>query len=268
MPDATRQQRRREAREETKLGARLLASGIAQQPHREEVIAVARVVAAKLGERANPARAGEAAGLAHALFERSLARGPAEPRLACRRGCNHCCHQLVGVVAPEVFRIAAIVRSGRRAGLAPAGVVARGAPLVGLTAAERVGRKLACPLLVGGLCAVYAERPLVCRQATSFDVAACLEELEGTDPGRRIEVSPAHLDHAGSASVVLIGAMRAQGLADATHELSAALGVALADPEAERRWLAGEDIFRDLPRTSPRPPAIELVADRIAAALA
>jgi hypothetical protein len=268
MSEASRQQRRREAREQTKVGQRHLANGLAQQPKRDDVLAVARVVASKLAERGNARRASEAAALVHALFERSLARGSIDPRIACRAGCNHCCHQFVGAVPPEVFRIADIVRAGRRQGLDTAGVLARGAPLAGLAPAERIGRKLACPLLVDGLCSVYAERPLVCRQTTSFDVAACIEELDGKDLGKRIEVSPAHLDHAGSASVILLGAMRAASLPDNAYELSAALAVALAEPEAERHWLDGADVFRDLARNVPRPPAVEMVAQRIAEALA
>jgi len=268
MADQTRQQRRREIRDQVKAGARHLASGIARQPGRETVLALARVVAEKLGEKDNAARASEAAALAHTLCERSLTREPPEPRLACRTGCTHCCYQLVGAVAPEVFRIARAVRAANRPGLDAASVLARGAPLKGVAARERLGRELACPLLVGDLCAVYAERPLVCRQTTSFDVAACLDERQGRALDRRIEVSPAHLDHAGSASVILIGAARAHRLDAAAYELSAALEIALREPDAEARWLTGERVLAAAGPPLERSRDVEFVADRIAEALA
>lgn len=267
MTEATRQQRRREMREQAKLGRDLLAAGLPWQPRREEVLAVARVVHAKLAERDNERRAGEAAALAQDLFERSLASRPKNPRIACARGCNHCCHQLVGAVPPEIFRIAAVVRSTRRSGLDVNGVIARSRPLVGLGVADRVGRRLACPLLVDGLCSVYAERPLVCRQTTSYDVSACLDELDGRDLDKPIEVSPVHLDIAGSASVVVLGAMRAAGLPTEAYELAAALSIVLADAGAERRWLAGEPLFAGLAPVAGRSAEIEVVAGRIADAL-
>lgn len=283
MADGSRQQRRKAIREELKAGERLAAAGLVPRPRREEVIAVARVVATKLGERDNARRAGEAAALAHGLFEASLAARPTSPRLACRKGCSYCCHQFVGATPPEIFRIAGVVRGGKRAGLDAASTIGRGEALRGLTAEQRIGRKLACPLLVdmpasatppssdtapelGRLCGVYAERPLVCRQTTSFDLAACAEEFEGRNMSARIEVSPAHLDHAGTSSVVLLGALLAAGLPADAFELSAALTVALSDPGSERRWLAGEPVFAGLEPVR-RPPEMDLVARKVAEAL-
>ena len=38
------------------------------------------------------------------------------------------------------------------------------------------------------------------------------------------------------------------GLSAASHEWNESLWLALGDPSAEARWLAGEDVFRDAPR--------------------
>ena len=43
--------------------------------------------------------------------------------------------------------------------------------------------------------------------------------------------------------------------------------IALAAPESERRWLAGEDVFAVLPRNIVRPMVVEQVAAKIAADL-
>jgi hypothetical protein len=267
MGDSTRQQRRQEARGQLKLGRSLMAKGLSIAPRRDEVIAVARLVAAKLGEKDNPRRASEAAQLAQGLAEASLAAYPGKLAIACRRGCSYCCHSFVGIMPPEAFLLADAVRRGRCANLDPESVVERGRPLEGLSPDERIGRKLPCPLLVEGTCSAYAVRPLVCRQATSLDLAGCLDEFEGRNIGGQIEISSVHLAHSSHAHAVLLGALRAFALPQMAYEMASALRIALTVPDAERRWLAGEDVFADLQHMVERPPQVELVAREIASAL-
>ena len=268
MTDVSRQQRRREAREQGKLGSKLLGTGLAMEPKRADVLAVARVVATKFAEPANGARAREAARLAHTLCETSWRARPSRATIACREGCSYCCYQFVGAVAPEVFLLADAVRNSRDPRLDTTSVIDRCAPLKGLAAKDRVGRKLPCPLLVEGRCGAYASRPLVCRQTTSLDLDGCIEEFEGRNMEAQIEVSSAHLAHAGTAHVVLLGAIRSAGLSDTAFELSEALVIALSDADAERRWLDGEPVFGALTCTVPVPPRVNFVAQQIAEALA
>jgi hypothetical protein len=147
-------------------------------------------------------------------------------------------------------------------------VRARGAALVGVLPSDRIGRKLACPLLVEGACSVYRHRPLACRQATSLDLGACVDEFEGRNLEARIPISGAYLNYASNAHITLLGAMRAAGLSTDAMELAGALDAALATADAEARWLAGEDVFRDVQRPGAREAqterAIQHVADSIA----
>ena len=267
MTNTTRQQRRRELQEQTKTGLRLLGSGLRPQPKRDETLAVARVVASKLGEADNPLRARQAAQLAHRLCETSLSVHPPRRTVACRKGCAYCCHQFATATPPEVFLLAAAVRRGGRPGLGIPEVVARCAPLAGLAPADRLGRKLPCSLLVEGNCSVYPQRPLVCRQATSLDLDSCIEEFEGLDLDGQVEVSATHLAHAGTASVILLGAIRSHGLVDASVELAAGLAVVLGEPDCEQRWLAGEAVFAGIGVTASRPRDVDQIAGLIAAAL-
>lgn len=267
MTQTSRQQRRKIEREQTALGNRLLRAGLAAEPRREEVIAIARVIAGKLGETTNDTRASQAAGLAHDLFEASLKARPSRVEIACRDKCSYCCHQYVGVVPPEVFRLADAVRADRSRAGDVASVIARCAPLRGLSPEVRVGRKLPCPLLVDNRCSTYAQRPLVCRQTTSLDLSGCLEEFEGHNMGERMQASSAHLAHAGSAHVILLGALRSAGLPDTAFELSAALDVALSDSQCQTRWLSGEPVFGSA-QTVPPPPRVDMVARQIAASIA
>jgi Fe-S-cluster containining protein len=267
MADVTRQQRRQETRAQLKLGHSLLARGLPITPRRDEVIAAARLVGAKLSERNNPRRASEAAQLAHDLAEKSQSANPGKLAIACRRGCHYCCHTFVGILPAEAFLLADAVKSGICAGLTPEMVTTLGAPLEGLSPDERIGRKLACPLLVDGACSAYRVRPLVCRQATSLKLDDCIDEFEGRNLGGRIEISSVHLAHASNAHVVLLAGLRAADLPETAYELASALRIALTVPDAEKRWLDGEDLFADLPQKVARPPEVERGVREIAAAL-
>lgn len=265
---ASRQQRRRMEREQLKSGRALFASGLPPSPKREAMRDVARTLADKLDETSNPCRAGEAAAMAQDLFETSLKRYPARVEVACRKGCGYCCHSFVGAVPPEIFRVARALSRAMPPGLSRADIEVKAAQLGSMPAPSRVGARLACPLLVNDACSVYVARPLVCRQATSLSLSACMEEFAGQyAQNDQIEVSAAHLSHAGNAHVAMLGAMLAAGLPTQAYEFASALNVALNSPDGERRWLEGENIFRDLPKLAQRQPAIDQVAAKIAADL-
>ena len=268
MSDATRQQRRREIRDQIKAGRALLGKGLSLQPKAAEIMAVAMVVKAKLEETNNPRRASEAAELAHTLVETSVAaRPPTVQKIACAKGCAYCCHTFVAITPPEVFRLAGVVRGGRAAGTTAEAVRARGAPVIGIQPRDRIGRKLPCPLLVDGACSVYRHRPLACRQATSLDLAACIDEFEARNLDARIPISGAYLNFASNAHITLLGAMRAAGLSTDALELAAALDVALTTPDAEARWLAGEDVFHGVQRPAAREAQTERAIQHVADSL-
>lgn len=269
MNEPTRQQRRRETREKVKAGRVLLGKGLPLQPKAAEIVAVAMVVKAKLDEEGNLRRASEAAELAQTLVETSLtARPPTQQNIACTKGCAYCCHTFVAVTPPEAFRLADAVRAGLAAGMTPDAVRDRGRPLMGITPDKRIGGKLPCPLLIDGACSVYRHRPLVCRQATSLDLTACIEEFEGRNLAAQIPISGVHLQHSSNAHITLLGALKAAGYSTDALDLASALDVTLAHPDAEARWLGGEDIFRYVPRLVTREATTRRAIDHIASALA
>lgn len=267
MGGGSRQRKRQLLRDQLKLGHKVISAGLAVHPKRDEIIAVAQVLRSKLVERENLCRAREAAELAHLLMERALRAAPAKVAIACRKGCGYCCHSYVMALPPEVFRLSHAIRAGGSESIDATEVARRTAPLRGLGPAERIGAKLACPLLENGACSAYELRPLVCRQATSLSLPVCIEEFDGIDKGGSIEISAAHMTHSSNANVVLLGAMRGAGLPTQAYELAAALVAALAMPDSERRWLEGEDVFGDVPRAPSRPAPVERVATQIAAEL-
>lgn len=102
-------------------------------------------------------------------------------KIACTEGCNHCCEQPVRVYLPEAIRIAEWLkleenRAAREAFLAayPAWREQAGDGFDRITQAkddagrfaahvEQWKKRLMCAFNQGGLCTVYAVRPILCR---------------------------------------------------------------------------------------------------------
>lgn len=174
---------------------------------------------------------------------------------ACRAGCSHCCHQAVGVTAPEALAIYDYLEATLDADeLAATANRIRAADQKtrGMSSAERHSPELPCPFLIEDRCSIYEVRPVACRGANSLDAEACARTLR--DPGARARflegklsvpcfLEPIRAVHAVTAGLQL-GLHELQRLAALPLELSAAMRILVDDPEgAPRRWLAGEDPF-------------------------
>jgi hypothetical protein len=150
--------------------------------------------------------------------------------------------------APEVFLAAGELRAQHDTAF----VANVGGRCEAVGAARDAGAKPPCPLLENDRCSVYSARPAVCRKHTSFAVAACRSEYEG----RPSNIPTRRFDHEvfECCAVALITGMRLwNGRPCSVLELSAALRVALRDPRAEQRWLAGEEVFGDVPSQAKLP---------------
>jgi hypothetical protein len=177
------------------------------------VEAARRAIGAAAG--ADPAATAAAV---HGAMEALLGDTQGQPARACHRGCAHCCHFPVGVSFGEALRLA------RRVDGEPTlrdRVVRAATATAALPWTDLVG--IACPLLVDGECAVYAERPLPCRALASRDAHACASSLAGSDrPVPRDETA------------FWRGLGASDALADAgqlgTHELRAAIAALLGRP--------------------------------------
>lgn len=88
-----------------------------------------------------------------AHFDQALARSPAS--FQCAAGCDACCHVRIGVFAVEAAPLRdALARLAARDPALRARVRAQ---------ADDPEHQDRCALLVDGRCAVYADRPLICR---------------------------------------------------------------------------------------------------------
>jgi hypothetical protein len=173
------------------------------------------------------------------------------PAAACRAGCGWCCHQQVGVAAPEAIRIAVHLRTLPET--EAAAITARVADVAqrtkGMTTLQRAASKLACPFLgADGGCMIYAVRPLRCRGLHSIDVDFCIACHEDLDGMRRKleagELKPVYLDtperiYDSALGGVLKAMSKAMPKAVVSLELAAAVNALAEQPKLAERWLAG-----------------------------
>jgi Fe-S-cluster containining protein len=169
------------------------------------------------------------------------------PGLACKAGCDWCCHLTVGTSVAEVVRILEYVRQT----LSAEELVVLRERVVRLDeerrAAKALGRSaagVACALLVEHGCMAYPVRPLMCGGFNSSDAGACERFVRSSGT----TALPAYAPQVRLAAFVLDGmnaGLSESGLRGERVELTAALRIALETPEAVERFLAGEGVFAE-----------------------
>jgi Fe-S-cluster containining protein len=165
--------------------------------------------------------------------------------LACKEGCDWCCHLTVGTTVPEVVRIVEHLRQN----LSAEEFASLRDRVRSLDEQRRERRAaghseagLPCALLVNHRCTAYPVRPLMCGGFNSCDASECKRFVEsfGQTP------VPLYAPQLRLAALVLDGTIAGlsdSGLAAERVELTAALRIALEEPDAIQRFLAGEPAF-------------------------
>ncbi|WP_342628038.1 YkgJ family cysteine cluster protein [Nguyenibacter vanlangensis] len=155
--------------------------------------------------------------------------------LACRAGCDTCCHSLIQV--NPVFAILAMAEA-RRIFSADQFEILRN---------RLVSGSSFCPFLFDGACAIYQSRPMVCRGYYSFDLALCRQgDYCEKDLGYQGDGA-----HAAHQLMIFLFALEKRlesieeslGLDSGPVFLHAAARVLLEGPDAARRWRTGERVF-------------------------
>ena len=251
--NTTQPERKKESREVRDLkqqGQSALIWGLPNPTTEAAVVGVALLVRDKLAAKTTPFAAAVATGIAAELLDKTTTKMPAAGSIACTQGCNYCCYSVVSVSAPEVFRVVRSIRANTGA-TGEAAVLARARSRKSVSPAMMLAKGMACPLLVDGDCSVHQDRPMGCRQYFSASVEACRLHHEGrlADPPFIVAAASVGI----IARSVLLGAARSLDLTTDTYELGSALVVALETPDAERRWLAGEDSLAGAIKM-PQPP--------------
>jgi Fe-S-cluster containining protein len=230
------------------------------------VIAATRILL-DIVEGRNPARASNAAKRAAEFFETSLKRNPSKYPIACFKGCAFCCHVSVTATAPEIFLVASVLREQYKNNLDTilARVRAADERTRGMTSIERAKQKIPCVLLQDNMCSVYAVRPGACRGFTSTSAEACERGFNGGDA--QIQTPAVWTTLRNAHKQALWAALAAAKLPSALYEFHHGLRVALETPDAELRWLKGEDIFANVAREYLGDPAADAHNQKIVATL-
>jgi Fe-S-cluster containining protein len=261
-PAAEEREHRRIMRDLRQQGQTALTWGLPNPATESAIIGMGVVLCDKLQDAADHARATAAVRLAATLLDRTTAKMAQASDFACARGCSYCCNSAVPVSAPEVLALASHIAGtqGAASGLDPATVASRTTERVALqkSGTSSTG-SLPCPLLVDDACSVHEARPMSCRQTFSTSAEGCREAKEGWR--NDFPFVPAGINVGVMLRSLLISASRSAGLDPATYELSSALAIALTTADAERRWLAGEDVFAGAVKLQ-RPPQMQDSIDR------
>ncbi len=169
-------------------------------------------------------------------------------RVACKKGCAHCCHVWVSVTAPEVLFVAKVLR--RRGALAAQDVRAAHLVTKGYGFSVRALHPTPCPMLKDDACSIYESRPVACRFAASPDADLCNRVLRELSR-ETVPVPLQYLRGRGGYEIATAIALKKAGLPHYYYEYNAALMRALERDDAEHAWLGGEDVFADI-RRDPR----------------
>jgi hypothetical protein len=162
--------------------------------------------------------------------------------LACRPGCNFCCHLRVMVQPHEAIALFRYLQSQM-----PPATAQSVRTRVRDYATSATTSPRACAFLVGGQCAAYAARPSACAGYHSLSKERC--EQSFLDPSR-----PTSTVALRSLQVVATAledgvnsALRGQGLSQDRIELHTAVAALLADPGLIARWRNGRPLLKPTP---------------------
>jgi hypothetical protein len=181
-------------------------------------------------------------GFLYGHYTKSLGR-IAQIRLACKKGCSHCCRGWVSATAPEIFHALNFIDEERSPSMSAA-IVAANAATSGKSPEERARMNVACGFLDNHACSIYEARPVLCRSAVSTNAEICRRsclEFSGED----IPTPPPYFALSDGYTVALACALKHAGLQHRAFEYNSGLKAALDAPEAEAEWLAGGNVFPD-----------------------
>ncbi len=198
-----------------------------------------------LEKRSNMRRASFAGAHAIKVYENTARKygykGEKGP-VHCKKGCGYCCHTRVTATAIELFMLARGIRERWNDAADPLKARFRAVEVQTRTMPKEqwVPIRIPCAFLAEGSCSVYESRPLTCRTYASTSLPACIDWFNG------VPVEVPHPDRNQLLRVFILAAMKAAmavtGLEIVGFEMAHGLEVAMA-PDAEARWLAGENVF-------------------------
>ncbi|WP_454727875.1 MULTISPECIES: YkgJ family cysteine cluster protein [Cupriavidus] len=216
---------------------------------------------APMAQRYMKASAGSMRFTLKPVFDRMDAALAASPLgVACKAGCDYCCHYRVQVSAAEAFALAEQVATlpADQQGALRARIAQTAQRIAPLTKDQHEATNIPCAFLQNRQCSVYAVRPSACRGHHALDAGVC--ERTFVDPAstelNQLDGSRQAV-HEGYKSTILFG--QYHGGQDATaYEMHGAVQAALNNPAAFQRWKKGKVAF---PEVGDRKSVAQLIAE-------
>lgn len=171
------------------------------------------------------------------------------PKVACRSGCNYCCHSQVNIIPIEALLISAFIKtdftftefSALNAEISQIHLLTAGKTLEQLYALKD---DLPCLFLKKGKCSIYKMRPSICRSWNSFDSVACKAAYDSADYRSSIIGSPARNFIFGTTRALFGQLSEAFSLQSETLLLPNAMSDCLNNADPISQWAKGYDVFR------------------------
>lgn len=178
-----------------------------------------------------------------------LEKNEQSPKVACRSGCNYCCHSQVNIIPIEALLISAFIKtdftfteiSALNAEISQIHLLTAGKTLEQLYALKD---DLPCLFLKKGKCSIYKMRPSICRSWNSFDSVACKAAYDSADYRSLIIGSPARNFIFGTTRALFGQLSEAFSLQSETLLLPNAMSDCLNNADPISQWAKGYDVFR------------------------
>ena len=216
---------------------RLAADALGPSPSVKELINLATSI-----EQATDNQVFRFAGKLEILHQKGLS-----PAIACRKGCAYCCGTQIMATVPEVLRLAEWIKenfSEEEQKALKDRLSAFNKRVLDIKSSGEPRPPIDCPILVDNSCSAHPGRPIACRGANSVDVDACISARENWQD-ESVNIPLVGQPYYAGRSMVkgLRRAMKERGLSSPVVEMPIALEIALNNPNAGERFLAGEPVF-------------------------
>ena len=165
---------------------------------------------------------------------------------ACAAGCDFCCHLPVDITVPEALRMVdylLTVLTPEALASTRSRLMANERRIHGLSYEEHTRARIACALLVDGVCSVYEARPIACRAWNSMDRSCCEIIFHGDPVTMMPPLDMTAYEAVWEVAQGLTEGIRRARLDSHPYELHSLLLRVLDTPNAAQRWLQREDVF-------------------------
>jgi Fe-S-cluster containining protein len=170
-----------------------------------------------------------------------------DAQLACRAGCNFCCHLQVRVLPHEAIALFRYLQSRMAPATAERVRLRIRDHAQAPDAADHALARRACAFLVEGECSAYEVRPSACAAYHSVSQQHCEQSFHDPSLPSGTVALEALMVVALALEEGVTAALQTQGLSHTPIELHTAVAALLANPALIARWRAGRPLLKPSP---------------------